>query len=37
MSRTHIMKEIKLMRLKEAYGSCRKKKLTQEQAAMLLG
>ena len=37
MSRAHIMEEIKLMRFEEAYGSCKKKKLTQEQAAMLLG
>ncbi len=37
MSRAHIMEEIKLMRFEEDYGSCKKKKLTQEQAAMLLG
>jgi len=37
MNRTELREEIKRMRFEEAYGGWRRKELTQEQAALLLG
>ena len=37
MNRTEFREETKKMRFEEAYGGWRKKELTQEQAACLLG
>ena len=37
MTRTQVLQEIRRMRFKEAYGGCRERRLTQEEAARLLG
>ena len=37
MTRTQVLQEIRRMRFKEAYGGWRERRLTQEEAARLLG
>ena len=37
MTRTRVLQELRRMRFKEAYGGWRERRLTQEEAARLLG
>ena len=37
MTRTQVLQEVRRMRFKEAYGGWRERRLTQEEAARLLG
>ena len=37
MTRTQLLQELRQMRFKEAYGGWRERRLTQEEAARLLG
>lgn len=37
MTRTQLLQEIRRVRFEEAYGGWRKRRLTQEEAARLLG